>query len=85
MTLAETDRFEEVLNTLHAAEKRQLALPGNRRLASQPRHRLLHVLLQQVIEIHQLAAASSSDVQRSMLEARCADTSIVLALIASKP
>jgi hypothetical protein len=77
-------RFEEALEALHAAEKRQLRLPGARKLAAQPRKRLLHTLLQLVIEIHQLAD-SSSDAQRSLLEAHCADTSILLALLAAQP
>lgn len=84
MSSTDAHRFEEALDALHAAEKRQLALPGARKLAGQPRRRLLHELLRQVIEIHQLAD-SSGDAQRGLLEAHCADTSILLALLAAQP
>ncbi len=84
MSATDIQRFEEALDALHAAERRQLLLPGARKLAGQPRSRLLHKLLQQVIEIHQLAD-SPSDAQRSLLEAHCADTSILLALLAAQP
>jgi len=77
-------RLREALDALHAAEKRQLTLAGTAKLASAPRRRLLFDLLQHMIDIHHLAS-SPSDGQWSLLEAHCADTSILLPLLAARP
>jgi hypothetical protein len=85
VTPAITLRVEEALEALHAAERRQLMLRGDIvKLAGEPRRRLLRELLQRMIDIHQLAD-SSSYAQQSLLEAHCADTSILLALLAARP
>jgi hypothetical protein len=81
---AAPDRVLQALEALRAAEARQISLAGVVRLAGSPRRRLLHELLRKVIEIHQLAEATS-EAQRSLLEAHCADTSILLALLAAQP
>lgn len=79
-------RVEQALEAQHAAERRQLAMESDAvRLAGEPRRSVLHRLLRQTSEVAQLAADTSSDAQRSLLEAHCADTSILLALLAARP
>lgn len=84
MTSAVPPRLLAAVEALHAAEQHQLTLGSVVKLAGQPRKRLLNEVLQHFIEIRQLAD-SPSEAQRSLLEAHCANTSILLALVAAQP
>jgi hypothetical protein len=74
----------DAIEALHAAEKRQLALGDVVKLIGEPRKKLLTKVLQNFTRIRELLD-SPSEAQRSLLEAHCADTSILLALLVAQP